>query len=590
MSRSIVLLAVIGLTCVRGAGAAERERPYRASAYDVELEVDPAAQSIVGNAQLTIVPTAPLTAIDLDCSELVIDAVSADDAPLTFEKRPAILHIVLPTEWQPSVAHRLRVRYHGRPRSGMRFFADGWYTAFTTQGWLPCDADPAHKATLTLQLTTPAALRVYATGERGATARLPDGRQRARFVLRQPYSAYLFGMVAGRFAEHCASSRGVAICAAALPAYAAELPRVVQVTTTAFAFFADHAGIAYPFAGKRYEQLFVPGSDVAQEAAGMTVLGERYLGDMAADPHEDWSVVHELSHQWWGNWVTARAWDDFWLNEGLTTFLVAAAKQQRWGALDYQQELALARRRYARALAKAPRAIVFRDWQNPGEMGGAITYSGGALVLDLLRRQLGDAAFWNGLRRFTRAAAGQSVASDDLRRAMEAASGVALQPFFDQWLYHVAPALTASDRQEGDTVVVALEQTAGLPLRLPIDIAVETARGRQQRTVTLSGGHTEARFAVGAEPVLSLRLDAGGQLPIVIQQPRSVTMLSYQLLHEPDVAGRVEAATQLEQACAGPHADAACARLPALVNARLHDEPSPLVRSLEQDLIAPETP
>jgi hypothetical protein len=108
--------------------------------------------------------------------------------------------------------------------------------------------------------------------------------------------------------------------------------------------------------------------------------------------------------------------------------------------------------------------------------------------------------------------------------------------------------------------------------------------------VTLSGGHTEAHFVVGAEPVLSLRLDAGGQLPIVVRQPRSVTMLSYQLLHEPDVAGRVDAATQLEQACAGPHADAACARLPALVNARLHDEPSPLVRRLEQDLIAPETP
>jgi hypothetical protein len=98
------------------------------------------------------------------------------------------------------------------------------------------------------------------------------------------------------------------------------------------------------------------------------------------------------------------------------------------------------------------------------------------------------------------------------------------------------------------------------------------------------------RFTVGAEPILSVRLDDGGQLPIVIGQPRPVTMLLCQLAHEPDLAGRVEAATRLAESCAGSTPDAACEQLPALVASRAAAEPSRLVRQLMQDLIAPPTP
>jgi aminopeptidase N len=51
----------------------------------------------------------------------------------------------------------------------------------------------------------------------------------------------------------------------------------------------------------------------------------------SGDPQSDWVIVHELAHQWWGNSVTSASWKDFWLNEGITTFMTAAWKEHRFG-------------------------------------------------------------------------------------------------------------------------------------------------------------------------------------------------------------------------------------------------------------------
>ncbi|HEX4461836.1 MAG TPA: M1 family metallopeptidase [Polyangia bacterium] len=611
---------------VADAGAAEVARGYRATHYDVQLAVDPATRTIRGEVTIAVRATVGgLAAIDLDCGALTIDDISAGGIPLGFEQRAATpatptttnaantpntvvdtLRIRLPRPWRAGDSGRVRVRYHGQPRAGLRFTGDGWYTAFTTQGWLPCDADPSDKATMTLVIEAPADLRVYASGVRGATEPLPGARRRSHWTLAKPYAAYLFGMAAGHFVEQCRRHAGVDLCAAAAPAHAADLSRMLDIATSGFDVYTARAGLPYPF-GARYDQVFVPG-DVAQELAGLAILGDDYFAALAADAHEDWAVLHELSHQWWGNAISARSWSDFWLNEGLTTFMVAVAKEQRWGRAAYDDELALARRRYNRALARAPRAVVFDGWTRPSEMGGAITYSGGASMLDLLRRRLGDAVFWDGLRRYSRAGAGGSVTTADLRAAMEAASGRALTSFFAAWLLRLPPALAADVQRAADgTRVVTVTQTRGSssppppssslppsPSLAPLPslrVAVETARGRQTQPLALHEGRGTARFTVGDAAVLSLRVDDGAQLPVVVAYARSVAMLLHQLAHEPDIAGRFEAASELETRCApSPTRDVGCAQLPSIVAARAAVEPSPRLRDLEQRLVAPPAP
>ena len=67
---------------------------------------------------------------------------------------------------------------------------------------------------------------------------------------------------------------------------------------------------------------------------------------MFQSPAEDWLIVHELAHQWWGNSIICKDWSHFWLNEGITSFMVAAYKEKRWGRSYYEHELKLARNRY----------------------------------------------------------------------------------------------------------------------------------------------------------------------------------------------------------------------------------------------------
>ena len=157
---------------------------------------------------------------------------------------------------------------------------------------------------------------------------------------------------------------------------------------------------------------------------------------MLSDPTEDWAIAHELSHQWWGNAVTCADWSEFWLNEGFATFMTAAWKEHRWGRAAYDREMAIAKKRwYASAVAGFDKPLAWKGQYPSLKVRRGIQYSKGALFLDALRRELGETAFWKGVRLYTRAHLGGTVTSRDLQRAMEKASGQRLQPLFDRWVY-----------------------------------------------------------------------------------------------------------------------------------------------------------
>ena len=154
-------------------------------------------------------------------------------------------------------------------------------------------------------------------------------------------------------------------------------------------FLSDKAGLELP--GGRYAQLLVAGNE-AQEAATYSLIGGEELEREATAPETAWIIVHELAHQWWGNAVTCETWRDFWLNEGMATFMTAAWKEHRFGPAAYQAELDVARQRVAR--------VREQGWDRPLAFGGeypslgmrrAIQYSKGALFLVHLRETLGEA-------------------------------------------------------------------------------------------------------------------------------------------------------------------------------------------------------
>lgn len=136
------------------------------------------------------------------------------------------------------------------------------------------------------------------------------------------------------------------------------------------------------------------------------------------------------------NLVTCADWNEFWLNEGITTFMVAAWKEHRWGRASYDREMELARQRVdADAKAGTVGPLTFSGPFPSLSARRAIQYSKGALFMDRLRRELGERMFWDGLRSFTRTYAGTTVVSRDFQRALERASGRDLSTLFNEWVY-----------------------------------------------------------------------------------------------------------------------------------------------------------
>ena len=198
-------------------------------------------------------------------------------------------------------------------------------------------------------------------------------------------------------------------------------------------FFEERAGVKY--ADRTYTQVLAAGG-VEQEMSSFTALKELYGKQLLENEQDLWLGAHEFAHQWWGNMVTCRDWNHFWLNEGIATFMAAAYLEHRFGREAYMREIETYKTNYEKVRAAGKdKSLVFPDWKSPTREDRTLVYDKGAYVMHLLREEMGEGAFWNGLRRFTRRHFGKSVITSDLVTAMEEANGKSLKDFFAKWVY-----------------------------------------------------------------------------------------------------------------------------------------------------------
>jgi aminopeptidase N len=262
------------------------------------------------------------------------------------------------------------------------------------------------------------------------------------------------------------------------------------------------------------------------------------------------------------------------------TFMAAAYKERYWGSDEYDREMAMARLRYENALRDGRgRSLVYTKWKTPDEMGGAVTYSRGALVLHLLRRQLGETAFWNGFREFTRAHAGGTADSNDLRAALEKASAQDLRAFFAQWVTGEVPSLVARHRIMADAVEIDVEQQQASIWTFPLELAVETATQRVTRRVQVTRKSETFRIPV-SEPVLSIVVDARRDLPDPIAHQRPMAMLLAQMQREPELSVRIGAMRAAEKLCGDAGAPEQCSDLPAALELAIAQDATRLMRTV----------
>jgi aminopeptidase N len=417
--------AAFGLVCQIGAAQA-----FTAAHYELDLRPDFEAKVLHGLARIKLQADGNTErALLLPSPTLEVIGAQVNGREQAAEKTSTGWRIALTETQAQAPTLDLTVSYRAKAAEGLVFGTQHVYTAFHTCQWMPCAGNDLSRASVAMNLELPHGYRSVASGEPGGTS----GKHTQRWSQTLPYPLYTLGFSAGRFNEVAASASEPRLRYLGHNESEASLRAKFKESAQVLAFFEAKAGVPMPHS--TYTQVLLPGS-VAQEASSFSLIGKRMLDPILEDPQEDWVIAHEMAHVWWGNLITCATWSEFWLNEGITVFMTAAWKQHRWGEAAYQHEMGLARQRWQRA--KDVNFDKPLSW--PGDYPSlgvrrAIQYNKGAVFMSVLRVEMGDEAFWNGLRRYTVANAGRGVTSRDLQVAMQASTERSLQALFDAWVY-----------------------------------------------------------------------------------------------------------------------------------------------------------
>jgi aminopeptidase N len=226
-------------------------------------------------------------------------------------------------------------------------------------------------------------------------------------------------------------------------------------------------------------------------------------------------VVHEVAHQWWGNCVTERDWDDVWLSEGFATYFTLLYAEHFEGRDAFAAGLRRSREQVLEQEKRLPDTpVIHRNLSDMKRVLNPLVYQKGGWTLHMLRGQIGDEPFWSAIREYYRRYRNQNASSDELRAVMERASGQDLAWFFEQWLRRSGvPRLEGRWRYDAGAkqVEITLEQAqAGEPYRLPIELGLAAAGRAVPRVerVLMTQRRATFRLAADAEPT-GVVLDPG---------------------------------------------------------------------------------
>jgi aminopeptidase N len=403
--------------------------------YGLDLAYDPATEILQGRATLQVRATQDLSRFDLDLRGFQLGTVTVDGAAARILRDGQELVITPARALRRGAAFTVVVPYTGRPETvidpdgsseGWVYTDDGAVVVGEPQGspgWYPANDTPRDKATFTVKMTVPQGLTAVGNGALLSPPATSGGRTTFTWRERFPMAPYLATITLGRFqVSEGETPKGIPTYVAIDPRQASSASAVMRKLPAMTDFLIDLYG-AYPF-----ETV----GGIVDDAPSLGYSLETQTKPVFDDAPDEATLLHELSHMWFGDAVTLRVWPDMWLHEGFATW-------SEWIWFERQGGKTAAQR--FKQLANTPAQQSWFWNPPPGDPGSAADlfdgtiYDRGAMTLQALRERIGDAAFfrvmrgWYAEHRYGNASTAEFVA------LAERESGRDLGAFFDTWLY-----------------------------------------------------------------------------------------------------------------------------------------------------------
>jgi aminopeptidase N len=302
----------------------------------------------------------------------------------------------------------------------------------------PCFDQPDLKARFSLELDLPSHWKAFSNG-----AMESQGEGKIKFKITEPISTYLFAFAAGPFETLRAEGDPVRLVVrrSRLEAAKAHVGEVLRLNREATAYFERYFARKFPFA--KYDLVLLPEFPYGgMEHAGATFLNEERVLFPAPPSATDLLrrvqlIFHETSHQWFGDLVTMRWFDDLWLKEGFANFMAAKATEALLPEFDAWTAFHALKLGAVRTDATRGTTAIRYPLKNLADAKsayGAIVYSKGPAVLRQAEFYLGEALFQRAVRDFVERHAYGAAGWQDLVKAFERASGKKLDRWADTWV------------------------------------------------------------------------------------------------------------------------------------------------------------
>ncbi|MEZ4855249.1 MAG: M1 family aminopeptidase [Gelidibacter sp.] len=484
---------------------------YDVKYHRLELNVNPTQAFISGDVTTYFEAKENLNQVTFDlANNMTVSQVLQRGNSLSFNQNAnEELVITLDQTQNTGVLDSLTISYSGNPvSSGFGSFEVNFHNGnpilwtlsepYGAKGWWPCKQDLNDKIdSIDVFITTPQfnpSLDEYVAVSNGLEqSQVVNGTNKTtHFKHGYPIPAYLVAIAVTNYAvytEQVANNGNpFEVVNYVYPETLAQSQANTAITPTLIDIYSNLFG-EYPFANEKY------GHAQFGWAGGMEHTTVSFMGSFGRN-----LIAHELAHQWFGDKVTCGSWKDIWLNEGFATYLSALVIENLDGNTDF-----ITWKQQTRAsITSQPNGAVYLSNIDTLDINrifsNRLTYNKGAMVLNMLRKKLGDTDFFQGMRNYLDAPnlAYNYAKTDDFKAIMENTSALDLTEFFNDWVYNQGyPTYNITWNQpNSNQISIKIEQTqsdasvsyfeAPVPLRLvgtlgeTLDIVLNNTTNMQQ--------------------------------------------------------------------------------------------------------------
>lgn len=417
------------------------------TSYDLRLDVDFKKSHLDGDVILHVEGSRPDLA--LDAVEMEIKRVLVNGRVAKFEHSNdgrLVVHGV-PLEADIEVVYEKAVHDGSifgiyKSRYGSEYILATDLEPAEARTVFPCKDDPSFKSVFTVQVKTDSGLNVISNMPLRSVSPAGNGRSTFTFYPTPKMSTYLLFLAVGRFDEMKARVGGVDLIVASRPGQRAKMKCALEHMSKSLVFFQKYFGIRYPL--KKLHLVGLPEYHTgAMENWGAIASREAYVlldsNSTISELRASAAVIaHEVAHQWFGDLVTMKWWNDLWLNESFATLMEYKAVDSfspRWEIWDEFMRTSIVPSLFSDSLYDThPISVDVKTPEEAGQVFDAISYGKGASVLRMVEAYLGEEKFRRGVSRYLKRFMYSNATGQDLWVSIEEASGKPVSRIMAEWV------------------------------------------------------------------------------------------------------------------------------------------------------------